>query len=68
MSIEDSPELRAVVEQWDELPKAVRVGIVAMVRATSRGQGAATNPEGVRAQEAVTPNHSGTFPTACEDR
>jgi len=35
MAVENSPELRAIVERWDELPEAVRAGVVAMVRASS---------------------------------
>jgi hypothetical protein len=30
------PDLSAVVEAWDRLPEAVRAGIVAMVRASTR--------------------------------
>jgi hypothetical protein len=31
------PDLAVVVDPWDRLPKAVRAGIVAMVRAATRG-------------------------------
>ena len=68
MSIEDSPELRAVVELWNGLPKAVRVGIVAMVQATNGGQGAAIIGEERRAQEAVPSDRRGTSLAASEDR
>jgi hypothetical protein len=32
-----NPDLTAVVDAWDRLPEAVRAGIVAMVKAASRG-------------------------------
>jgi hypothetical protein len=31
------PDLAAVIDAWDRLPEAVRAGIVAMVKAASRG-------------------------------
>ena len=39
MGLENSRELRAVVERWDKLPEAVRAGIVAMVQAASGDTG-----------------------------
>jgi hypothetical protein len=33
----DDPDLATVVDAWDRLPEAVRAGIVAMVKAASRG-------------------------------
>ncbi len=35
---EDSPELMVVVEAWPRLPKQVKAGIVAMVRATQQSE------------------------------
>ena len=36
----ERPDLAAVVEAWDRLPEAVRVGVLAMVKAsTSTGGG-----------------------------
>jgi hypothetical protein len=32
-----NPDLAAVVDAWGRLPEAVRAGIVAMVRAATRG-------------------------------
>ena len=32
-----SPDLALLVERWDDLPEAVRAGIVAMVKATNPG-------------------------------
>jgi hypothetical protein len=31
------PDLAAVVDAWDRLPEAVKAGIVAMIRAATRG-------------------------------
>jgi hypothetical protein len=33
----NDPDLALVVERWDNLPEAVRAGIVAMVKAASAG-------------------------------
>ena len=40
------PDLAAVIDAWDELPMAVRVGIVAMVRAADGRRGQADRGEG----------------------
>ena len=34
LSVPADPELRAIVEAWDDLPQAVKAGILAMVKAT----------------------------------
>ena len=39
MAVEDSAELRAIVERWDKLPEAFQAGFVAMVRAASGDTG-----------------------------
>ncbi len=36
LSVQNDPDLAAVVETWADLPEAVRVGIVAMVKAAKR--------------------------------
>jgi hypothetical protein len=33
-----SPDLALIAERWDGLPEAVRAGIVAMVKASSKGE------------------------------
>ena len=35
LSVQNDPDLRAVVTAWPELPEAIRVGIVAMVQAAT---------------------------------
>ena len=40
------PDLRAVIEAWPDLPKAIRAGIVAMVTAASRDVGSGGIIEG----------------------
>ena len=36
--VRQSPELALVIERWEQLPEAVRAGIVAMVKAASAGE------------------------------
>jgi len=35
----DDPELLEVVEAWDDLPPALRAGILAMIRQSGSGEG-----------------------------
>jgi hypothetical protein len=35
---QNDPDLATVVNAWDRLPEAVRAGIVAMVKAASKGE------------------------------